>query len=131
MKVAKMVRQWTVGAAVLGVGVLISSGAVAKDTSFSEDVAPLLKQYCAECHTPPDGVGYKASGLDVTSHTAVMAGTSHGSIITPGDASLSNLMLLIEGQADPSIKMPHNKGFLPKKERNVIRRWINEGALDN
>ena len=105
--------------------------AAAADVSFKDEVAPILQEYCAECHTPPDGEGYTESEFDVTSYEAVMKGTKHGSIITVGNASLSNLVILIEGQADPSIRMPHDKKKIPKDSRNVIRRWINQGAKNN
>lgn len=105
--------------------------AAAKDVSFSEQVVPILQEYCLECHSPPEGNGFVESGLDMSSYDALMKGTKHGSIITPGEAAMSNLVVLIEGQADPSIRMPHDKKKMPKKVRNVIRRWINQGARNN
>ena len=44
---------------------------------------------------------------------------------------MSNLMRMLEGQVHPSIQMPHGEGKITKDERNVIRRWINDGAPNN
>ena len=120
-----------VTAAVIG-GVAVSGAAQAeKAVSFSADVKPIIDEHCVMCHVPPDGEGYQASGLDLTSYEGLMKGTKFGPVIVPGDGTLSNMLRLMEGQAAPGISMPHGKGKIPKKERNVLRRWINQGALDN
>ena len=35
-----------------------------------------------------------------------MKGTRYGAVIKPGDSFASTLIMLVEGRADPSIKMP-------------------------
>jgi len=99
--------------------------------SFSQDVKPILDQNCVECHQP-GGQGEVASGLDMTSYEGLMKGTRNGPMVIAGDVEGSNLVVLIEGRADPSIRMPHGKKQpIPKAEIQTIRRWIAQGAKNN
>ena len=97
---------------------------------FSQDVKPVLDQHCAECHLA-DGAGTLASGLDMTSYDSLMKGTRFGPMIIAGDVEGSNLLVLIEGRADPSISMPHGRKSIPKEDIETIRSWIFQGAGNN
>ncbi len=100
----------------------------ADHASFKDEIAPILNKYCVECHNP-GGVGYEASGLDLTSYEGIMKGTKHGPVIVPGDAFTSNLMVLIEGRANKKLKMPHDtRGAPTKEDRIALRKWITDGA---
>lgn len=99
--------------------------------SFKDDVLPIFKLYCVSCHQAPDGEGYKASGLNLTTYQGVMKGTKYGPMIVPGNAEYSNLMWLLDWRASPQLRMPHGKKQLPAGERDLIRTWINQGAKDN
>ncbi|MDH5771856.1 MAG: hypothetical protein OEY84_01855 [Rhodospirillaceae bacterium] len=118
------------GVFALGVWVPTSASASADNATFSEKVLPILTKHCSECHAK-GGVGEQASGLDLTSYEGVMKGTTHGAIIVPGDAFLSNMMVLIEGRAGPELKMPHGRKDLTRWEKTLLRRWINRGAQNN
>jgi hypothetical protein len=62
----------------------------------------------------------------------LLKGTSGGAMIVPGDSEGSNLLVLMEGRADPSISMPHgSKGSVSKADIDTIRRWIDQGAKKN
>lgn len=99
--------------------------------SFAKDIQPLLAASCLSCHTPPEGKGYAKSGLDMTSHAALMKGTQHGSVINPGSSIDSTLVMLVEGRADPSLKMPHGDQELSEEQIALLKRWVDEGAKDN
>jgi len=101
-----------------------------KEISYKADIQPILKQYCVECHAE-GGKGYEKSGLLLTSYEGVMKGTRFGSIIKPGDALSSTLIMLVEGRADPSIKMPHGKESLPKEKIELLKQWVKQGAKNN
>jgi Planctomycete cytochrome C len=101
-----------------------------KEISYKADVQPILQQYCVECHAD-GGKGAEKSGLVLTSYESVMKGTRFGSIIKPGDALSSTLIMLVEGRADPSIKMPHGKESLPKEKIEVLKQWVAQGAKNN
>ena len=98
--------------------------------SFKEDVFPILKGRCIECHQP-GGEAYEKSGLDLTTYQGVMKGTKYGSMIEPGSPDMSNLMLLLDWKASPEINMPHGKKQLSICDRDAIREWIRQGAKNN
>jgi len=112
--------------------VCIAAGTAAaqEKISFSEDVMPILKLRCMECHQP-GGDGYETSGLDLTSYEGLMKGTKFGPIVDPGDAIMSNFMVVVEGRGSPEIQMPHDRKKLTSWEINILRRWINTGAENN
>ena len=52
-----------------------------------------------------------------------------GPMIIAGDAEGSNLLVLMEGRADPSISMPHGEQkSVAKQDIQTIRLWIEQGA---
>ena len=101
------------------------------ETSFKQDVLPIFKGRCVECHAP-GGKGFEASGLDLTSFAGLMKGTKFGAVIVPGDSTSSTLLLLLEGKADPSIKMPHGSSDkVAQFQIDDIKAWIDQGAQNN
>ena len=98
--------------------------------SYSQDVKPILDKNCIECHQA-GGPGTVASGLDMSAYEGLMKGTSFGPMIIAGDPEGSNLLVLIEGRADPSISMPHGQKSIPKQDIDTIRSWIEQGAKNN
>lgn len=116
--------------AVLGVGMALPAAAASDNATFKGEVLPILLKHCSECHAQ-GGQGEEASGLNLTSYEGLMKGTSHGAIVVPGDAFLSNIMVLIDGRAGPELKMPHGRKDLSRWEKTLLRRWINRGAQNN
>jgi hypothetical protein len=98
--------------------------------SFAKDVQPLLSSRCGDCHVPGQA-GYEASGLSVASYEALMKGTKFGPVVLPGDPLSSTLTMLVEGRADPSIRMPHGGAPLPAAEQKILRDWVAQGAKNN
>lgn len=99
--------------------------------SFANDVKPVLDQFCVECHQP-GGAGYEATGFSMASHAELLEGTDNGAMVVPGDSMGSNLIVLMEGRADPSIRMPHgNTQKVAQFQIDKIKQWIDAGALDN
>lgn len=114
------------------VGVLVASGCSKSEppVSYAKDVQPLLNARCTTCHAP--GLpGYEASGLDTSSYAALMKGTKFGEIVLPGDPLSSTLTMLVEGRADPSIRMPHGDQALPDADKKILRDWVQQGAKNN
>jgi uncharacterized membrane protein len=98
---------------------------------FAQDVRPILDQHCIACHQA-GGAGQETSGFSMVTYDDLMKGTQFGPMIIPGDALGSNMLVLMEGRADPSISMPHgNMKPVPQKEIDTIRRWIEQGAKNN
>lgn len=99
--------------------------------SFSQDVQPIINQHCVQCHKA-DGVGQITSGFDLTTYENVMKGTDAGPMVIAGDVEGSNLLVLMEGRADPSISMPHGENEpVPKKDIQTLKTWIAQGAKNN
>jgi len=102
-----------------------------KQVSFAKDVKPVLDRYCISCHQE-GGAGYEATGLSMASHADLLKGTRNGAMVVPGDSMGSNLVVLMEGRADPSIKMPHGSSDkVAQYEIDAIKAWIDQGAKDN
>ncbi|MDP6109927.1 MAG: c-type cytochrome domain-containing protein, partial [Rhodospirillales bacterium] len=87
--------------------------------------------YTAWVVTSPGGMGYEHSGLDMRNYDTLMKGTKYGSVIVPDDAFTSNLMVLIDGRVDKSLKMPLYSSSPTRKDRWIISAWIIDGAGDN
>jgi hypothetical protein len=96
--------------------------------SYSEDIAPIFRGWCVSCHQP-GGEGKEASGLDLTTYEGLMKGTKFGPMVIPGQPDISNLMVLVQGEA--KIRMPFGHKPLPNCIRQNIWSWIFEGAKNN
>jgi hypothetical protein len=101
-----------------------------KQVSYKAEVGPILQQYCVECHKP-GGKGTEKSGLDMSSYDSLMKGTKFGPVVNPGNSLTSALNMLVEGRADPSIKMPHGKESLPADKIEALKKWVQQGAKNN
>ena len=101
------------------------------EVSFAKQIQPILASNCLSCHNT-EGEGYKKSGLNMETYESLMKGTKFGPVIVPGNALSSSLVLIIEGKADPAIKMPHGSlQILPQHDRDAIKQWIEQGAKNN
>jgi hypothetical protein len=102
----------------------------APTVSFREDIVPILKGRCVDCHKAGEQ-GFEASGLDLTSYDGVMKGTKFGPMVIARDPESSNLMMLLDWRVDPKIRMPHGAKKLSVCDRDAMRQWIREGAQNN
>src|SRR5262249_24335656 len=60
-----------------------SNPAPAAEPSFSQDIAPILRDNCLACHSSVQKMG----GLIMESHASLIKGGAHGAAIIPGKAS--------------------------------------------
>ena len=99
--------------------------------SYSQDVKPIIDQNCISCHQP-NKPGEIASGFNMTTYDDLMKGGRFGPMVIPGDVEGSNMIVLMEGRADPSISMPHGKEKpVTTGDIRTIRLWIKQGARNN
>jgi mono/diheme cytochrome c family protein len=96
--------------------------------SYSEDIAPIFRGWCASCHAP-GGEGEKASGLDLSTYERLMKGTKYGPMVIPGKPDESNLVALVQGEA--KVRMPFEHKPLPDCLRQNVWSWIFDGAKNN
>lgn len=96
-----------------------------RQVSFQRDVQPILQANCIECHTPSAGTGYLETGLTMSTYEELMQGTVYGPVIIPGDSRHSILNMLVEGRT------PHQREPLNNEEIEILRLWVEHGALNN
>jgi WD40 repeat protein len=96
----------------------------AEPPNFTDQVLPIFREKCCSCHNPDK----KAGGLDLTSWGQTMAGGSSGEVIAPGDAAGSYLLMLASHESEP--KMPPESDKLPAASLDVIKAWIDAGAIE-
>jgi len=116
--------------AVLLLLMLAWSSACTQKVSYQSDVKPILDDHCLECHTK-DKKGYLKSGLSMEDYAGLMKGTKLGPVIVPGSSVSSTLMRLVDHKADPSINMPHNQTRMEDGHIELIKLWIDQGAINN
>lgn len=102
-----------------------------RSVSYSADVRPFLDKYCMRCHDE-GGEGSEESGLRMDDYERLMKGTIHGPVVKPKDSFTSALVMLVEGRADPSLRMPHDGEKMPTQDEiDMIKAWIDQGAKNN
>ena len=90
------------------------------ELSFEKNVRPILKAQCFHCH----GEGNETNGgLDVRLVRLMQSGGESGASIVPGRSNDSLLWQRIE-----SDEMPEGSKKLSREQKNIIRRWIDQGA---
>ncbi|MCH2203208.1 MAG: DUF1553 domain-containing protein [Fuerstiella sp.] len=93
--------------------------------TFAEDILPLLRQRCFECHQGSNPVsGYR---LD---HYAKMLGETDGiPFVVPGESSHSRLIQVVTGSVEDKLMPPADAGpELSSGEIDLLRAWIDQGA---
>jgi hypothetical protein len=100
--------------------------------SYQQDVYPIFVEKCIACHTPPDGEGYRRSGLDIENHKALMEGSIFGPAIIPGNSRTSPLIILVEGRAGNLSRVMENMHKpITDHEIEVLNLWVEQGARNN
>lgn len=106
-----------------------TTSSASQDTvSFADDVLPIFRQRCAECHGGEDENGEVRTevSLNLLEYERVMAGSEFGTVIEAGDPANSFLLdMIVDGT------MPEQGDPVPEEEIAVIRAWIEAGAPNN
>lgn len=112
--------------------VFIMSACAYQQVSYERDIAPIINSKCNECHTAPNGYGYRTTGLMTDSYDALMKGSVYGPVIVAGDSRRSILNMLLESRAGSMQRNIHkDKYHLKNEEIEAFRVWVDQGALDN
>jgi uncharacterized membrane protein len=109
---------------------ILSTGAftnpVPAELSFKNDVTPVLKKYCFNCHS-----GERADkGLKVDSYDRLMKGTNYGVVVKAGKSAESVIIKSVKGQPGGS-KMPPGRRTMKEAEIKILADWIDQGAKNN
>ncbi len=93
--------------------------------TYDEHVRPIFREHCFSCHNQDT----KKSDLSLASFAALTQGGSTGQVVQPGDSSGSRIWSLVSHAEEP--KMPPNQDKLPAAKLEMIKAWIEGGALEN
>ena len=96
-----------------------------RKANYQDDLTPIFRESCFGCHNADKTKG----GLNLASYATMMQGGGSGAAIAPGDPDASYLYQLVTHQSEPH--MPLNSPKLPDEKLAIIRRFIEEGALEN
>ncbi len=91
---------------------------------FTRDIQPIFAAHCVSCH----GAKKAAGQLRLDNKTAAMKGGISGAIIVPSNANASILLARVMG-SDGQAKMPMGGDPLNAAQIELIRKWIDAGAL--
>lgn len=114
--------------------ILVSAVAAAADDAkpadpkitYAEHVLPLLREKCGACHNAND----KKGDLIVDNYGALMRGGGSGEVIKQdGDADGSSFYRVIAHLDEPF--MPPNQPKLADAQLALVKKWIEQGALEN
>ncbi len=116
----------------------LAGGSHQPEVSFEEDVAPVLKRRCAICHITGKEPGLvslvPASAYD--SIVGVSSVQSELKRVEPGNPEASYLYHKISGTqfevpGGEGDQMPLGLPPLPEEQQELIRTWIEQGAMNN
>ena len=88
-----------------------------------EELAPILAERCVICHAGPAA----PLGLRLDSLEGVLAGSSNGAVIVPGDPEGSELVLRLRGDSLPRMPLT-GPPYLSDEQIDLFVRWIAGGA---
>jgi hypothetical protein len=101
---------------------------VSDSVDYNRDVLPILSSKCFTCHGPDTSTRKGGLRLDLR-EVATKPTKSGDTPIVPGKSAQSEVMrrILMDGDDE---RMPPRKGgkLLTASEKNLIKRWIDQGA---
>ncbi len=92
---------------------------------FARDIQPILEKNCSGCH----GAEKQRSSLRLDGREFALKGGEHGPAVIPGKSAQSLLMQAVTGTHDEIAAMPKGKERLSGQQIELLRRWIDAGAV--
>ena len=83
-----------------------------------------FQESCFACHGEE-----KLGGLDLRTDESLRHGGDNGRVVVPHDPEASSLYQYVSHRARPF--MPYGGDKLPETQVDLIRQWIEQGALEN
>lgn len=115
---------------------LMTLPAIAADqVSFERDVLPVLTSQCVMCHLPGAALGGLSLYPDARASLVGVASTqSPLKLVEPNAPERSYLLVKMTGKQDEaggSGQVMPPSGVLAAAEIELVRRWIEQGAMGN
>ena len=95
-----------------------------KKVDFAKEVLPTLKASCFQCH----GKDVQLGGLRLDTEAGLRKGGVSGKAVVAKDSAKSRLIIRMLG-TDGKPRMPMGFAPVPKGKTDLIKRWIDEGAV--
>ena len=99
---------------------------------FEKEVWPILSERCVECHKAPyeqaGRLKEPKAGLRLDGAAHILLGSDDGSVLKANHPSRSTLYTRIILPADDADHMPPKGDPLTRKQKEIIRKWIAQGA---
>ena len=112
-------------ALLLPLGGVVCEGA---PVDFSREILPILSENCFHCHGP-DASGRKADLRLDTKEGAFVKNPDGAAAIVPGHPETSTLVeRILTTDKDELMPPPKSNRKLTPKERDLLKRWVAEGA---
>ena len=94
---------------------------------FQREVRPILSENCFHCHGPDKNT--RMADLRLDTREGAFGTRATGKVIVPGSAKTSLLFQRITHEKE-AMRMPpaFSKKTLTAQQREVLRRWIDQGA---
>jgi WD40 repeat protein len=96
----------------------------AEKINFQDHILPIFRAKCGTCHSAGEAKG----GLILENFAASMTGGASGPVVEAGDLDGSRLWALVSHKEQPA--MPPKEPKLPDETLALIRKWIENGALE-
>jgi len=105
-----------------------ATSALSQVVDFESQIKPLLSDRCFACHGPDENA--RKADLQLHTHEGAFAGLEDGLVvITPGKPYASELYRRITATDSDDLMPPlDSKLSLSREEKELIRRWIAQGA---
>lgn len=93
--------------------------------TFDDHIQPILLRRCSSCHNNDR----TEADFNVTNFIDLMQGGGSGGVIEPFAADDSYLIGLVTHEDSP--EMPPSGNKIPASEIDLLKRWVDQGALEN
>lgn len=108
-----------------GIAIPASADEAPAKITYDEHIRPIFREHCLTCHNS----NQKKGDLALDSYGAAMSGGASGQVVLAGDVGSSRLHALVSHAEEP--KMPPEQDRLADAKLELIKKWIEGGALEN
>lgn len=95
-----------------------------KPVDFVSQIKPVFEERCVECHNSTTMLGE----FNIQNRELALKKRNTGPALVPGEPYRSPLLLTLTLPPKDKKTMPATGHLLPKKDIDLISRWIKEGA---
>ena len=115
-------------ASTFAISLLFVSGRLwAGEVDFATQVQPILSEYCYHCHGPDAATREADLRLDTKDGAYREKDGVH--VVKPGDSTHSELIRrILSHDSELVMPPPKSKRVLSEAEKDILQRWVSEGA---